>query len=108
MSASEIDKQIGARIRDRREALGMTQKVFAQHLGVTFQQVQKYEKGENRVAAPTLILAARALRCPAGDLLGEGLPEDGEEGGLAELRRAWIRMTSEQQEALLQLMRAMA
>ena len=103
-----MDVQIGQRLRERREALDMTQKQFGQMLGVSFQQVQKYERGVNRVSAPTLILAAQALRCLAADLLGETLPDEGLDGGLGELRRVWTRMNAEQQQALVALMRAMA
>jgi transcriptional regulator with XRE-family HTH domain len=67
-----IDVAVGARIRLRRQELGMSQQVLAEHLGVTFQQVQKYERGSNRISASMLVRAARALRCPGGVLLSEG------------------------------------
>lgn len=66
-----IDVAIGARIRLRRRGLGMTQEVLAQHLGLTFQQVQKYEKGVNRVSGSTLVRVAGALRVRPGVLLGD-------------------------------------
>ncbi|MBQ1541923.1 MAG: helix-turn-helix transcriptional regulator [Caulobacteraceae bacterium] len=66
-----IDIAIGARIRLRRRGLGMTQEVLAQHLGLTFQQVQKYEKGVNRVSGSTLVRVAQALRMRPGVLLGD-------------------------------------
>ena len=50
-----IDIAIGARIRLRRRGLGMTQEVLAQHLGLTFQQVQKYEKGALRMRPGVLL-----------------------------------------------------
>lgn len=58
---SDMDKLIGKRIRIERQAVGMTQETLARKLGITFQQVQKYEKGANRVAVGTLILIARAI-----------------------------------------------
>jgi transcriptional regulator with XRE-family HTH domain len=68
---SQSDREIGARIRLRRKALGVTQIALADALGVTFQQVQKYEKGVNRVAAGTLLKLAQRLDCPISYLLGE-------------------------------------
>ncbi len=68
--ADPIDVAVGARIRARRQALRMSQMTLAEHLGVSFQQVQKYERGANRIAASMLVKAARALQCPGGYLLG--------------------------------------
>ena len=48
----------------------MSQQTLARHLGVTFQQVQKYERGANRISASMLVRTARALDCPGGFLLG--------------------------------------
>lgn len=56
-----IDFQVGARLRGRRKQLGMTQSHLAEALGVTFQQVQKYERGANRVSASTLYELAATL-----------------------------------------------
>lgn len=60
-SATAIDRAIGERIRARRLEIGMSQEKLADAIGVTFQQVQKYEKGVNRVAASTLFAIAQAL-----------------------------------------------
>jgi transcriptional regulator with XRE-family HTH domain len=60
-TATAVDREIGSRVRARRLELGMSQEALADALGVTFQQVQKYEKGINRVAASTLISIARVL-----------------------------------------------
>jgi len=68
--ADPIDVAVGARIRIRRKEIGMSQQKLAEHLGVTFQQVQKYERGANRISASMLVRAARALNCPGGFLLG--------------------------------------
>lgn len=56
-----IDVHVGGRIRDRRRALGVSQEKLAESIGVTFQQVQKYEKGSNRVSASKLWQTAGAL-----------------------------------------------
>ena len=57
----EIDKHIGQRVRERRVVMGLSQTVLADGLGVTFQQVQKYEKGHNRIAAGRLYGCAELL-----------------------------------------------
>jgi transcriptional regulator with XRE-family HTH domain len=56
-----IDVHVGARIRTQRKLSGMTQTQLADHLGVTFQQVQKYEKGTNRVGSSRLARIAQVL-----------------------------------------------
>jgi transcriptional regulator with XRE-family HTH domain len=70
-SATDLDRAIAARIRARRQASGITQEKLADALGITFQQVQKYEKGMNRVSAGRLIEIAGALGCTLHDLTGE-------------------------------------
>lgn len=60
---TEVDKAIGARIRERRVTQGMSQAELGVPLGISFQQVQKYENGKNRVSASSLVLIARALHC---------------------------------------------
>ena len=73
-----LDLNVGARIRLRRKALGITQSQLADALGLTFQQVQKYERGVNRVSASVLVKIAKRLECPVSYLLGEeggGAPE---------------------------------
>ncbi len=64
--AGEIDGHVGRRIRLGRSLLGMTQGHLARLLGVTFQQVQKYEKGSNRISAGRLIQVADILCVPVG------------------------------------------
>jgi transcriptional regulator with XRE-family HTH domain len=60
-SATAIDAYIGARMRERRVALSMSQADLSKELGVTFQQIQKYEKGVNRVSAARLFDICKAL-----------------------------------------------
>jgi transcriptional regulator with XRE-family HTH domain len=60
-SATAIDAYIGARMRERRLELGMTLFELGEKLGVTFQQIQKYEKGKNRVSAARLFDMCKAL-----------------------------------------------
>ncbi len=74
-----IDVAVGARMRMRRKTLGLTQTALADALGITFQQVQKYERGANRVSASMLVRAAKRLDCPVSFLVGEepgGFPTD--------------------------------
>lgn len=66
-----VDVEIGSRIRKARMRAGMSQEKLSEALGVTFQQIQKYEKGVNRVSGSRLIAMAAALNVPASDLLGE-------------------------------------
>ncbi len=62
--ASPIDSHVGARIRLRRTMLGMSQERLGEALGLTFQQVQKYERGVNRVGASRLFDLSRVLDVP--------------------------------------------
>jgi transcriptional regulator with XRE-family HTH domain len=62
------DVWIGKRIKTLREARGMSQESLAKAIGVTFQQVQKYEKGANRVSGGRLAKIATALKCEVSEL----------------------------------------
>lgn len=59
--AHRVDVHVGTRIRHRRQTVGMTQQALAHVLGVSYQQVQKYEAGANRVSAGRLYVVAMAL-----------------------------------------------
>jgi transcriptional regulator with XRE-family HTH domain len=59
-----VDKSVGRQIRIRRNTLGMSQTDLADELGLTFQQVQKYEKGANRISAGRLLRLAVLLEVP--------------------------------------------
>jgi transcriptional regulator with XRE-family HTH domain len=59
-----IDRKVGVRVRMRRLTLDMSQERLAAGLGVTFQQVQKYEKGHNRIGASRLQQLAEILQVP--------------------------------------------
>jgi transcriptional regulator with XRE-family HTH domain len=59
-----IDAYVGSRVRTRRLMLGMSQERLAEQIGVTFQQVQKYEKGTNRIGASRLQAIANVLAVP--------------------------------------------
>lgn len=73
-SANYIDSHVGAKIRVRRQALRISQEKLGEALGVTFQQVQKYERGSNRVGASRLYGVAQALEVPVSYFF-EGLDQ---------------------------------
>lgn len=83
-SANPIDAQVGNRVRMRRMLIGMSQEKLGESLGLTFQQVQKYEKGANRIGAGRLFHVARILGVPvtyfyedvAGERAAAGFAED--------------------------------
>lgn len=63
-SPNPVDLHVGARVRMRRKLLGVSQEKLADALGLTFQQVQKYERGANRISASKLFEIARFLGVP--------------------------------------------
>mgnify|MGYP001550316365 FL=1 len=85
--ASPIDVQVGTRVRLRRMLIGMSQEKLGEMLGLTFQQVQKYEKGVNRIGAGRLFQVAHILGVPIDYFyegvngMGEGAPGFAEPGG---------------------------
>ena len=78
--ANPVDTQVGNRVRIRRMLIGMSQEKLGDLLGLTFQQVQKYEKGVNRIGAGRLYEISRILGVPI-DFFYEGVSL---EGGVAE------------------------
>ena len=79
-----IDKHVGSRVRMRRLMLSMSQEKLGDALGLTFQQVQKYEKGTNRIGASRLQQISNILQVPVSFFF-EGAPHlPGHSGGLSE------------------------
>jgi len=76
-SPNAIDVHVGARVRLRRMMLGLSQEKLGEHLGITFQQIQKYEKGTNRIGASRLQAIARVLSVPVAFFF-EGAPGGGD------------------------------
>ena len=72
-SPNPVDKHVGSRLRMRRMMLGLSQEKLAEALGLTFQQVQKYEKGTNRVGASRIQQISEILQVPVSFLF-EGSP----------------------------------
>ena len=81
-----VDKHVGNRVRMRRHILGMSQGKLADKLGITFQQVQKYEKGTNRISAGRLQAMSHIFRVSVPYFF-EGAPQiDGRIGKAGRLR----------------------
>jgi transcriptional regulator with XRE-family HTH domain len=108
-----VDRYVGERMRAERMRAGLTQTQLGVAVGVTFQQIQKYERGVNRVSASTLARAAGALGVPVVRFFPEpSPPADGErriaitdlEGGGA-LTDCFARMSSRQRALLLEVAR---
>ncbi len=81
-SADEVDAHVGRRLRQRRIALGISQEQLGEELGLTFQQIQKYEKGQNRISAGRLYKLSLILSVSVGYFF-EGIATDqgaGKEG----------------------------
>ena len=80
-----IDVHVGNRIRMRRQIVGMSQEKLGELLGITFQQIQKYEKGSNRISASRIYYAAKTLGV-AVQFFFEDLPGVDNHGGFGEPR----------------------
>jgi len=79
-----IDAHVGARVRLRRMLVGMSQEKLGELLGVTFQQVQKYEKGANRIGASRLYEISRVLEVPVQFFFNDMPASSGGPAGFAE------------------------
>jgi transcriptional regulator with XRE-family HTH domain len=125
-----IDIHVGSRVRFRRMLLGMSQEKLGEKLGLTFQQVQKYEKGINRIGASRLFDLAQVLgvsvqffyeEAPSADAsqpAPEGLSEKPDENAIVEflrsrdgleLNRAFVRISDvKARRAIVELVRSLA
>ena len=112
---NDIDRAVGARIRTLRKAQQITQNALAQAVGITYQQVQKYEDGKNRVGASRLQEFARILGVPVLALFGESESTDDAdimqllfEPDAIELLRAFTAIENEEfRRAVLSVVRTM-
>ncbi|KAA5607682.1 helix-turn-helix transcriptional regulator [Roseospira marina] len=112
--ASDVDRYVGQRIRERRVMLGLSQQQMAEMIGVTYQQAHKYERGINRISAGRLFEIAQVLGV-AVSFFFEGLESDAEQDSqnrqrmCLELARNFAMIRNERhQDALSQLARALA
>src|SRR5258708_23125221 len=107
-----VDVHVGARVRLRRTLLGMSQEKLGEALGLTFQQVQKYERGTNRIGASRLFDLSRVLEVPVSFFFDDMAPEVAErspgriDGGLAEERPADFEADPMAKRETLELARA--
>lgn len=112
--ASDIDKHVGARIRERRIMMGLSQQQMADMIGVTYQQAHKYERGINRISAGRLYEITQVLSVPVSYFFDD--LENDDEKVIAprqrmclELARNFTSIDNERhQEALSQMARALA
>lgn len=79
-----IDIHVGSRVRLRRMMLSMSQEKLGEHLGITFQQIQKYEKGTNRIGASRLQHIARVLQVPVSFFFEDAPGTPGDVSGMSE------------------------
>ncbi|HEX9570356.1 MAG TPA: helix-turn-helix transcriptional regulator [Rhodospirillales bacterium] len=113
--ATDTDRYVGTRIRERRVMLGLSQQQMAELIGVTYQQAHKYERGINRISAGRLFEIAQVLGVPV-DYFFDGLGGAGGENELHERQRMCLEVArnfsqidnKRHQEALSQLARALA
>ena len=113
--AQDIDRYVGARMRERRIMLGLTQQQMAELIGVTYQQAHKYEKGVNRIAGGRLYTIAQALGVEVGYFY-EGMEAQpgqfeptAQQRLILELSRNFVAISDRRrQEAICDLARALA
>jgi transcriptional regulator with XRE-family HTH domain len=113
-----MDIALGAAVRIRRRTIGISQEALAEQCGVSFQQVQKYENGANRISFSRLVQIARALKCRVVDLMdvldGPDRETTGDldlltrmrTPGAVELLAAFEQMAPEARSSLVSLLRA--
>ncbi|MBS0362531.1 MAG: helix-turn-helix domain-containing protein [Proteobacteria bacterium] len=114
-----MDVALGAAVRIRRRTIGISQEALAEQCGVSFQQIQKYENGANRISFSRLVQIARALQCRVVDLMdvldGPDREATGDldlltrmrTPGALELLAAYEQMTPEARASLVTLLRAL-
>ena len=119
-SPDPLDVALGASVRIRRRTIGMSQEALAEQCGVSFQQIQKYENGANRISFSRLVQIARALKCRVTDLMdvldtpaGEGEAEMDLLGrmrtpGAMELLNAYEKLPPESRSSLLGFLRSLS
>jgi len=114
-----MDIALGAAVRIRRRTIGMSQEALAEQCGVSFQQIQKYENGANRISFSRLVQIARALRCRVVDLMDVLDTPDRETAGdldlltrmrtpgALELLAAYERLAPETRSSLVNFLRTL-
>ena len=114
-----VDRHVGRRVCEKRIELGHNQTDLGRHLGLTFQQIQKYEKGANRISASKLWDIANFFKVDVGYFYAGLSGDEGDLGGATshdlpatrhsvEIKRLATRLSPRQQKLALDLIRAMA
>ncbi len=115
-TADPVDVTVGTRIRLTRKMRNISQQALAEAIGVSFQQVQKYERGANRVSASMLVRIADTLEVDISDLFGRANARGAIDDQLADLLAttgaldmlsAYASLTSDSRTALVGLMRTL-
>lgn len=102
-----VDAHVGARMREERINAGVTQAELGTAIGVTFQQIQKYEKGANRISASMIVRVAKTLGVPLMSLFPEDDLSPGRSDPLGTVKGArrlldhFVAMSAEQREVLV-------
>jgi transcriptional regulator with XRE-family HTH domain len=119
-SPDPMDIALGAAVRIRRRTIGLSQEALAEQCGVSFQQIQKYENGSNRISFSRLVQVARALRCRVTDLMDvfDGADSETAEDldlltrmrvpGAVELLTGFEKLTPEVRGSVLNLVRTLS
>jgi transcriptional regulator with XRE-family HTH domain len=119
-SPDPMDIALGAAVRIRRRTIGLSQEALAEQCGVSFQQIQKYENGANRISFSRLVQIARALRCRVTDLMDvfDGADSETAEDldlltrmrvpGAVELLTGYEKLAPEVRGSLLNLVRTLS
>ena len=112
-----VDVTVGNRVREMRIRKGLSQQALGEQVGVSFQQIQKYERGTNRMGSSRLVQIADVLDVPVSSFfegLGKAEASDVEEGGplnvkASKVARDWQRIDDERlQSKVAEMMRALA
>lgn len=119
-SPDPMDIALGAAVRIRRRTIGMSQEALADQCGISFQQIQKYENGANRISFSRLVQIARALKCRVTDLMDvfdggdQGTAEDLDllgrmrTPGALELLASYQQLPQDVRSSLLNLVRVLS
>ncbi|MFC3068834.1 helix-turn-helix domain-containing protein [Phenylobacterium soli] len=115
-----MDIALGAAVRVRRKSMGISQEALAEQCGVSFQQIQKYENGANRISFSRLVQISRALKCRVVDLMDVLDAPDRDQPadidmlsrmrtpGAVELLAAYEQLNADSRTALVGLLRTLA
>lgn len=115
-----MDIALGAAVRIRRRTMGISQEALADQCGVSFQQIQKYENGANRISFSRLVQIARALKCRVVDLMDVLDSPDRETSGdldmltrmrtpgALELLAAYEKLPADSRSSLISFLRTLA